>query len=76
MQIALILQETLSNQRIKERGDSLRVCVIHQGQDLFSLYVPRDRGVVQLMFPNDSTGYSPALEKAITDLLGEGRLRV
>jgi DNA polymerase-3 subunit alpha len=48
----------------------------HRGQDLFSLYVPRDEGLVQLIFPNDTTAYSPTLEKAITDLLGEGYLRI
>ncbi len=48
----------------------------HHGQDLFSLYVPRDSGVVQLIFPNDTTGYSQVLERAITGLLGEGCLRV
>lgn len=48
----------------------------HHGQDRFCLYVPRDGGMVQLIFPNDTTGYSPALEKAITDLLGEGCLRI
>lgn len=47
----------------------------HQGQDRFSLYVRRDEGLVQLIFPNDTTQYSPALEKAITDLVGDGCLR-
>ena len=48
----------------------------HRGQDLFSLYVPRDEGMVQLIFPSDTTQYSPALEAAITELLGDGCLRV
>jgi len=63
-------------QDVRLLGEIHALLTSHQGQDLFNLYVPRDRGVVQLMFPNDSTGYSPALEKAITDLLGEGSLRV
>jgi DNA polymerase-3 subunit alpha len=47
-----------------------------RGQDHFNIYVHRDTGLVQLAFPNDTTQYSPALEKAMLDLLGEGCLRV
>ncbi|MBI2845636.1 MAG: DNA polymerase III subunit alpha [Chloroflexi bacterium] len=46
------------------------------GNDRFSLYVPRAGGTVQLNFPNTSTGYSVALEKALFSLLGENSLRV
>lgn len=47
-----------------------------RGQDRFSLYVRRGDTLVQLIFPNDTTSYSPALRKAVTGLLGEGCLRV
>lgn len=47
-----------------------------QGNDRFSLYVPRAGGMVQLNFPNASTGYSVALEKALLSLLGDNSLRV
>jgi DNA polymerase-3 subunit alpha len=61
---------------IKLLGETHATLTGYAGQDLFSIYVPRDGGVVQLMFPNDRTEYSPALETAINDLLGEGHLRV
>jgi DNA polymerase-3 subunit alpha len=46
------------------------------GDDEFSLYVRRRERLVQLIFPNETTTYCPALAKAVTDLLGEGCLRV
>jgi DNA polymerase-3 subunit alpha len=46
------------------------------GEDLFDLYVRRDDRLVQLIFPNETTAYSPSLEKAVADLLGQGCLRV
>jgi DNA polymerase-3 subunit alpha len=46
------------------------------GDDVFSLYVRRRERLVQLIFPNETTTYCPALAKAVTDLLGEGCLRV
>jgi DNA polymerase-3 subunit alpha len=46
------------------------------GDDVFNLYVPRDDCTVQLIFPNDTTAYSPSLEKAVVELLGEGCLMV
>ncbi len=48
----------------------------HPGDDVFNLYVPRDDCTVQLIFPNDTTTYSPSLEKAVAELLGEGCVRV
>lgn len=57
-------------------GEIHSLLTSHPGEDLFNLYVPRDSQTVQLIFPNDPTRYSPALEKAVTDLLGEGCLRV
>jgi hypothetical protein len=38
--------------------------------------VRRRERLVQLIFPNETTTYCPALAKAVTDLLGEGCLRV
>ncbi len=46
------------------------------GDDEFSLYVRRRERLVQLIFPNETTTYCPALAKAVTELLGEGCLRV
>jgi DNA polymerase-3 subunit alpha len=46
------------------------------GDDVFSLYVRRRERLVQLIFPNETTTYCPAVAKAVTDLLGEGCLRV
>jgi len=46
------------------------------GDDVFNLYVPRHDRTVQLIFPNDTTSYSPSLEEAVTELLGKGCLRV
>ncbi len=48
----------------------------HPGDDLFDLYVRRDDRLVQLIFPNETTAYSPSLEKAVAELLGGGCLRV
>jgi DNA polymerase III alpha subunit len=46
------------------------------GEDVFDLYVRRADRSVQLIFPNETTTYSPTLAKAVADLLGEGCLRV
>jgi DNA polymerase-3 subunit alpha len=48
----------------------------HHGDDLFNLYVQRDDQVVQLIFPNETTSYSPELHTAVDELLGDGCLRV
>jgi DNA polymerase-3 subunit alpha len=57
-------------------GEVHRLLASEPGEDLFDLYVRRDDRLVQLMFPNETTSYSPALEKAVTDLLGSGCLTV
>jgi len=46
------------------------------GEDVFNLYVRRADRSVQLIFPNETTAYSPTLAKAVADLLGDGCLRV
>jgi DNA polymerase-3 subunit alpha len=46
------------------------------GDDVFDLYVQRDDKVVQLIFPNETTSYSPELHTAVDELLGDGCLRV
>jgi DNA polymerase-3 subunit alpha len=46
------------------------------GQDTFNLYVSRGDRLVQLIFPNDTTTYSPALEKSVIAMLGDGCLKV
>ncbi|MDH4208071.1 MAG: DNA polymerase III subunit alpha, partial [Anaerolineae bacterium] len=35
------------------------------GEDVFDLYVRRDDRLVQLIFPNETTAYTPSLEKAV-----------
>ncbi len=57
-------------------GEIHALLTSQRGQDRFSLYVRRGDTLVQLIFPNDTTSYSPALKKAVTGLLGEGCLRV
>jgi DNA polymerase III alpha subunit len=46
------------------------------GEDVFTLYVRRADRSVQLIFPNETTTYSPTLAKAVADLLGDGSLRI
>jgi len=48
----------------------------YEGNDHFSLYLVGDDKRVQLDFPNATTGYCPALEKALIELLGAGTVRV
>ena len=50
---------------------------MYKRQDRFSLYVADGQGgLVQLDFPNATTGYCPALEQALTEMLGPGAVRV
>jgi DNA polymerase-3 subunit alpha len=48
----------------------------YEGNDRFSLYLVSDDKRVQLDFPNATTGYCPALEEALIELLGAGTIRV
>jgi DNA polymerase-3 subunit alpha len=48
----------------------------YEGDDHFSLYLVNDENRVQLEFPNATTGYCPALEKALVEILGAGAMRV
>jgi len=48
----------------------------YEGDDHFSLYLVNDKNRVQLEFPNATTGYCPALEKALVEILGAEAMRV
>jgi len=61
---------------VRRLGEVHHLLTDHRGSDRFSLYVPRGEGVVQLDFPNATTGYSPELERALIAILGEGSIRV
>ncbi len=61
---------------IKQLGEVYRLLGQYEGEDRFSLYVPRGPGVVQLDFPNASTGYCVSLERALTEMLGNGAIHV
>jgi len=47
-----------------------------EGQDRFSLYLTDEQRKIQLDFPNDTTGYCPALAQQLTEMLGQGAVRV
>ncbi|MFQ6059164.1 MAG: DNA polymerase III subunit alpha [Anaerolineae bacterium] len=62
---------------IQRLGEVYRLLQSYEGQDRFSLYVTHGpNGTVQLDFPNTTTRYCVALEKALTDMLGAGAVRV
>ena len=61
---------------IRRLGEVHHLLTRHRGSDRFTLYLPRGEGLVQLDFPNATTGYSLELEKALIALLGEGSIRV
>ena len=52
--------------------------LLHQfeGRDHFSLYLTDERKKIQLDFPNDTTGYCPALTQQLAEILGQGAVRV
>jgi DNA polymerase-3 subunit alpha len=75
-QLHITIPHREDREQVKLLAELHTLLTSHHGQDLFSIYVPRDGGMVQLIFPNDTTEYSPALEKAIKDLVGEGQLKV
>jgi len=62
--------------------DSERLAKVHsllqsfEGNDRFSFYLISNGKQVQLDFPNATTGYCPALEEALTEILGPGAIRV
>jgi len=47
-----------------------------EGQDRFSLYLTDEQRKIQLDFPNDTTGYCPALAQQLTEMLGQGAVRL
>jgi len=61
---------------IRRLGKVHHLLTRHRGWDRFTLYLPREEGVVELDFPNATTAYSPELERALIAILGEGSIRV
>lgn len=61
---------------IRRLGEVHHLLTRHRGSDRFTLYLPREEGVMQLDFPNVTTGYSKELEEALIAILGGGRLRI
>jgi len=61
---------------IRRLGEVHHLLIHHRGSDCFTLYLPQEEGVVQLDFPNATTGYSLELERALIAILGEGSIRV
>ncbi len=66
----------------EQHQDSERLAKVHsllqsyKGDDRFSFYLLSNGKRVQLDFPNATTGYCPALEKALIALLGPGSVKV
>lgn len=48
----------------------------YEGQNRFSLCLTDSQRKIQLDFPNDTTGYCPALGQQLTAMLGQGALRL
>jgi DNA polymerase-3 subunit alpha len=64
------------NEDVKLLSEVHSLLASQPGEDVFNLYVRRQDQLVQLIFPNETTTYSPHLAKAVTSLLGEECLRV
>ena len=66
----------------KQEQDIERLGKVHsllrsyEGDDHFSIYLVGDGKRVQLDFPNDTTGYCPALEAVLIEMLGAEAIRV
>jgi DNA polymerase-3 subunit alpha len=66
----------------KQEQDIERLGKVHsllrsyEGDDHFSIYLVGDGKRVQLDFPNDTTGYCPALEAALIEMLGAEAIEV
>ncbi|MGA9349249.1 MAG: DNA polymerase III subunit alpha [Anaerolineae bacterium] len=63
-------------QDIERLGQVHSLLRSYEGDDHFSLYLVNDENRVQLEFPNATTDYCPALEKALVEILGAGAIRV
>jgi len=61
---------------IERLGRVYRLLKSYNGNDYFSLYVVDGEQRIQLDFPNDTTGYCPALERELVKMLGAGAVRV
>ena len=63
-------------QDIERLGQVHSLLRSYEGDDHFSFYLVNDENRVQLEFPNATTDYCPALEKALIGILGAGAIRV
>jgi DNA polymerase-3 subunit alpha len=63
-------------QDIERLGQVHSLLQSYEGDDHFSLYLVNDENRVQLDFPNATTGYCPALEGTLIEMLGAGAIRV
>ena len=61
---------------IARLGEVCQLLTTYPGQDRFTLYVANGQSMVELSFPNDTTGYCVALERALIEKLGAGTVRV
>jgi DNA polymerase-3 subunit alpha len=61
---------------IQRLGQVYDLLCSFEGRDDFSLYVADNDKRVQLDFPNISTGYCPALEQRLAEILGADAVRV
>jgi DNA polymerase-3 subunit alpha len=62
---------------IQSLGQVYDLLQTHPGDDEFSIFVENGaQGQVQLDFPNDTTGHSQDLERALRGILGPGTVRV
>jgi DNA polymerase III subunit alpha len=76
--IIITVQSTGDKERDRRRMRRLHgLLTSYPGQDMFEFAVyDYDKRSYQLRFPNDTTSYTPALERALYDLLGPGTVDV
>ena len=60
---------------IARLGELHNLLTSYPGEDRFTLYISNGRGMVELSFPNATTGYCVTLRKALVEMLGAGTVR-
>ncbi|MFQ6014847.1 MAG: DNA polymerase III subunit alpha [Anaerolineae bacterium] len=61
---------------IQRLGEVYRLLQSYPGNDRFSLYIAHDKHLVELDFPNATTGYCVKLQQALVEMLGAGAIQV
>ncbi len=75
--LRITIRRTGEQERDSERlGQVHSLLQSYEGDDRFSFYLVSDGRRVQLDFPNATTGYCPALKKALAGMLGAGAIGV